>query len=212
MNDSQTKCRTRIKICGITRPTDGAAAAELGADAIGLVFYAPSPRAVTLERAREIATTLPPFVCKVALFVDPEPAYVNEVLAAVPIDLLQFHGDETAADCSRYGMPYIKAARVQPGFDLDLYSCRYPDACGILLDAYLPGRQGGTGTTFDWSMIPSERTKPLILAGGLHAGNVADAVRRVQPYAVDVSGGVEADKGIKDPARMAEFIHEVQHA
>jgi phosphoribosylanthranilate isomerase len=204
--------RTRIKICGITRPDDGLAAAELGADAIGLVFYSPSPRAVTLEQARQIAAALPPFVCKVALFVDPAPAYVNDVLASVPIDLLQFHGDEAAADCNGYGVPYIKAARVQPGFDLDLFTSRYPDACGILLDAYAPDRRGGTGITFDWSLIPEQREKPLLLAGGLHAGNVAEAVRIVRPYAVDVSGGVEADKGIKDPARVAAFIHEVQNA
>ncbi|MEX0951404.1 MAG: phosphoribosylanthranilate isomerase [Gammaproteobacteria bacterium] len=203
--------RTRIKICGITRPEDGVAVAHAGADAIGLVFYAPSPRAVSIAQAQAVAAALPPMVTKVALFVDAEPALVESVLAAVPIDLLQFHGDELPADCDRYAVPYIKVAKLQAGFDLLSYSCRYPNACGILADTYSAAAQGGTGETFDWSLLPPRLDKPLILAGGLTPANVADAVRRVRPFAVDVSGGVEAGKGIKDTAKITAFVNEVQH-
>lgn len=203
--------RTRIKICGITRPGDAVAAAEAGADAIGLVFYPSSPRAVTISQARNICAALPPFVTRVGLFVDSEREAVAEVVAAAPIDLLQFHGAEKAADCEGYGVPYIRAARVQPGFDLDQFTSRYAGACGILLDSYQDGIQGGTGAAFDWSLIPDRRDKPLILAGGLTVENVAGAIRRVRPFAVDVSSGVESAKGIKDVGRIAAFIREVQN-
>ena len=203
--------RTRVKICGITRPEDALVAAMAGADAIGLVFYAPSPRAVTIEQAREICAVLPPFVTRVGLFVNAVRTTVSETIAAVPIDLLQFHGDESAADCEGFGVPYIKAARVQPDFDLELFASRYAGACGILADTYHADIQGGTGKTFDWSLIPGQRTKPLILAGGLTTDNVAAAVRRVHPFGVDVSGGVESSKGIKDATRIAAFIREVNN-
>lgn len=211
MNPAPGQHRPRIKICGITRPVDAVAAAAAGADAIGLVFYPPSPRAVTIEQAREIGEALPPFVTRVGLFVEPDHDMVTETLAAVAIDLLQFHGDEPAADCESYGLPYIKAARVQPDFDLDEFTSRYTGACGILADTYQADVQGGTGKVFDWSLIPARRSKPLILAGGLTPDNVAEAMRRVRPFAVDVSGGVESAKGIKDADRIAAFIREVEN-
>ena len=211
MNPATQTRLTRVKICGITRPADAIAAAAAGADAIGLVFYGPSPRAVTIEQAREICAALPPFVTRVGLFVDADRATVSETIAGVPIDLIQFHGDETVADCEGFGRPYIKVARVQPDFDLDRFTSRYPGACGILADTYQADVQGGTGAVFDWSLIPDRRAKPLILAGGLTVDNVAAAVRRVRPFAVDVSGGVESAKGIKDAARIAAFIREVNN-
>lgn len=211
MNNPRTPTRTRIKICGITRPQDGVAAAVAGADAIGLVFYSSSPRAVTIAQAQAICAELPPFVTRVALFVNAPESNIRAVLAQVPIDLLQFHGEETAADCDIYDRPYVKVARVQPGFDLELFTCRYPKACGILADSYQAGVQGGSGVTFDWSLLSGRGGKPLILAGGLTATNVVAAIRQVQPYAVDVSGGVESAKGIKDAARIAEFIREVEN-
>lgn len=202
--------RTRVKICGITRPDDGQTAARLGADAIGLVFYAPSPRAVTLTQAQAVVAALPPFVSVVALFVDPAPAEVEQVLAAVPVDLLQFHGDEAPEDCRRYGRPYIKAIRMRPGLDVVAEAGRYADARGVLLDTYDPALVGGTGAAFDWSRVPAGLPLPVILAGGLTAANVAQAIKQVRPYAVDVSGGVEAAKGIKDAALLAAFIKEVE--
>lgn len=212
MFDTADPARVRIKICGITRREDALTAAELGADAIGLVFYANSPRAVRTAEARRIAAALPPFIARVGLFVDPEPAEVETVLAEVPLDLLQFHGEESNAGCARYSRPFIKAARMRPGIDLAEFISRYPDACGILVDSYTEDARGGTGRTFDWSLLPRQRAKPLILAGGLTPKNVAAAVRVVAPYAVDVSGGVEAEKGRKDAAKMAAFIQEVRHA
>lgn len=213
MTASTDQHRTRVKICGITRPEDAVAAAAAGADAIGLVFYSPSPRAVTIEQAQEICAALPPFVTRVGLFVNADRATISATLAGVPIDLIQFHGDEIAADCEIFGRPYIKVARVQPDFDfdLDLFTSRYPGACGILADTYQADIQGGTGAVFDWSLIPDRRAKPLILAGGLTPDNVADAVRRVRPFGVDVSGGVESSKGTKDAARIAAFIREVNN-
>jgi len=211
MNPTQAPRRTRVKICGISRPEDAEAAALAGADAIGLVFYEPSPRAVTIERAQAICAVLPPFVTRVGLFVNPEPAMARKVLTSVPIDLLQFHGEETAAECESFGRPYIKAARVQPDFDLDLFISRYAGACGILVDTYQADKQGGTGKVFDWSLIPDRYNKPLILAGGLKADNVADAIRRVQPFGVDVSGGVESAPGIKEAEQILEFIREVNN-
>jgi len=201
--------RTRVKICGITRPEDALAAARAGADAIGLVFYPPSPRAVTRERAREIVQVLPPFVSVVGLFVNAQPAEVRAALAALPIDLLQFHGDEAPEECRIYGRPYIKAVAMAPGVDLQAAARRYVDAAGLLLDTHREGVRGGTGEVFDWSRIPPGLDRPIILAGGLTLENVAAAVQRVRPYAVDVSSGVEVSKGIKDAARIEAFIRGV---
>lgn len=196
----------RVKICGITRVEDALAAAAAGADAIGLVFYARSPRAVDVERARSIIAALPPFVTTVGLFVDMPRTALQHILDHVPLDLLQFHGDESAEQCEGFNRPYIKALRVKPGDDIAARVSEYPGASGILLDAYVEGVPGGTGEAFDWSLIPARLGKPLILAGGLHPANVAEAVRQVRPYAVDVSGGVEAGKGIKDAQKIAAFI------
>lgn len=210
MSTGSLSARTRVKICGITRPEDGLRAALLGADAIGLVFYAPSPRAVSVERAAEIAAALPPFVTRVGLFVDASASEIETVLAGVRLDLLQFHGEETEADCLRFGHPYLKAITMRPGRDVAAALRAYPSASGILLDAYHPAVPGGSGERFDWASVPRERPRSIVLAGGLHPGNVADAVRQVRPYAVDVSSGVEAAKGIKDATKMAEFIRGVQ--
>ena len=203
--------RTRIKICGLTREEDVRAAVSAGADAIGFVFYPPSPRFVSFERAAELARLIPPFVTTVGLFVNAGRDYVENALDAVPLQVLQFHGDETEADCLGYGLPYIKAGRMRPGLDLLKYAASFPCAQGLLLDAFVEG-YGGGGETFDWSLIPSGLPLPLILSGGLHAGNVAEAVRCVQPWAVDVSSGVEAAKGIKDADRITEFVAGVQNA
>lgn len=200
----------RIKICGITRVDDALAAAQAGADAIGLVFHRGSPRAVSVEQARTIAGALPPFVTTVGLFVDAEQATIQSVLEQVPLDLLQFHGDEPDDFCQGFKRPYIKAVRVRPGDDLNALAAQWPGACGILLDSYKPGVPGGTGETFDWSVIPSQRSWRLILAGGLQAQNVRQAIDQTAPWAVDVSGGVEATKGIKDIAKINAFIHEVK--
>ncbi|MBL8436400.1 MAG: phosphoribosylanthranilate isomerase [Zoogloea sp.] len=203
--------RTRIKICGLTREQDVRAAVEAGADAIGFVFYPPSPRYVSFERAAELARLVPPFVSIVGLFVNPERDFVREALGKVPLQVLQFHGDEQETSCLGFGLPYIKAARMRPGLDLLKYAACFPSAQGLLVDAFVEG-YGGGGETFDWSLIPRELPVPLILSGGLHAGNVAEAVQRVQPWAVDVSSGVEAAKGIKDAVRIIEFVAGVQHA
>lgn len=203
--------RTRIKICGLTRENDVDAAVEAGADAIGLVFYPPSPRYVSPARAAELAARIPPFVTTVGLFVNAEPEFVQEVLAEVPLQLLQFHGDEDEAACGRYGRPWIRAARVRPGIDLVEFAACHSSAAGILLDAYVEG-YGGGGKVFDWSLIPAEIGRPLILSGGLDPDNVVDAVRRVRPWAVDVSSGVESGKGIKDAAKIAAFVAGVRHA
>ncbi|MDH4873997.1 phosphoribosylanthranilate isomerase [Pseudomonas sp. BN515] len=200
----------RIKICGITRIEDALAAIAAGADAIGFVFYAKSPRAVTPAQARAIIAALPPFVTTVGLFVDMPRAELARLLTEVPLDLLQFHGDEGPEDCAGYGRPYIKALRVKPGDDVAAAISRYPAASGILLDTYVPGTPGGTGEAFDWSLVPRDAAKPLILAGGLTPENVSDAVRQVRPYAVDVSGGVEASKGIKDAAKIQAFIQQAR--
>lgn len=202
----------RSKICGITRIEDALAAVEAGADAIGLVFYAKSPRAVTVQQARAIIAALPPFISTVGLFVNASPCELNETLDAVPLDLLQFHGDETPEQCEGYHRPYIKALRVQAGDDISA-SCRtYSGASGILLDTYVAGVPGGTGETFDWAMIPSGLSKPIILAGGLTSANVAQAIAQVRPYAVDVSGGVEKSRGIKDHDKIRAFMSAVHGA
>ena len=196
----------RVKICGITRLQDLHAACEAGADALGFVFYEKSPRHVSIATATALVRELPPFVQSVGLFVNAEPAFIEAVLQAVPLDLLQFHGDESAADCMRYGRPYIKAVRVTPSTDLLKCAADFETARGLLLDAYVPGVPGGTGERFDWSLIPPDLPKPVILSGGLTPANVADAVAQVRPWAVDVSSGVEAAKGIKDPHHVAQFI------
>lgn len=196
----------RVKICGITRLQDLHAACEAGADALGFVFYEKSPRHVSMATATALVRELPPFVQSVGLFVNAEPAFIEAVLQAVPLDLLQFHGDESAADCMRYGRPYIKAVRVTPSTDLLKCAADFETARGLLLDAYVPGVPGGTGERFDWSLIPPDLPKPVILSGGLTPANVADAVAQVRPWAVDVSSGVEAAKGIKDPHHVAQFI------
>ncbi len=203
--------RTRIKICGLTRPEDVRAAVAAGADAVGLVFYPPSPRALSFDRAAELVALLPPFVTAVGLFVNPAPSFVAEACARVPLQLLQFHGDETDAECARHGLPWIKAARMRPGVDLVEFAASHPGARGILLDAFVEG-YGGGGKVFDWSLIPAGLDRPIILSGGLDAANVADAVRHVRPWAVDVSSGVEAAKGIKDAAKIAAFVAGVRNA
>lgn len=200
----------RSKICGITRLEDALAAVEAGADAIGFVFYAKSPRAVTAEQARAIIAALPPFVTTVGLFVDMPRAELNALLAQVPLDLLQFHGDEGPADCDGFSRPYIKALRVQAGDDVSAMIARYPAASGILLDTFVAGVPGGTGEAFDWSLVPRQSSKPIILAGGLTSENVRDAIEQVQPYAVDVSGGVEQSKGIKSAEKVHAFIEAVK--
>ena len=201
--------RVRVKICGITRVEDALAAVVQGADAIGLVFYAPSPRAVSIEQAAAIAKQIPAFVSVVGLFVNAEESFVKEVIAQVPLDLLQFHGDETPEQCARYGLPFIKAVRVKS--DTNLVQCAkdYSASRALLLDTYTEGVAGGTGHVFDWGLIPPDLNKPVVLAGGLTAENVAAAIQQVKPYAVDVSGGVEASKGIKDAAKIAAFMQQV---
>lgn len=201
--------RTRVKICGITRVEDALAAARAGADAIGLVFYARSPRAVSVARAGEIVAALPPFVTAVGLFVDAAAADIRAVLKQVPLALLQFHGDEPPEQCRAHALPYIKAVRLRPEDDLAERARPYGDAAAILADAYLEGVPGGTGRTLDWSRLTGRLARPLILAGGLTPDNVAAAVAKVRPWAVDVSGGVEAGPGRKDAAKIAAFIQEV---
>jgi phosphoribosylanthranilate isomerase len=204
--------RIRAKICGITRVEDALAAATSGADAIGLVFYEKSPRHISAKAAAEIVASLPPFVNAVGLFVDAPTDQVRTVLDSVRLDLLQFHGDETPAYCKAFDFPYIKALRVRPGTNLIQYATDFASAKALLLDAYQEGVAGGTGQTFDWNLIPHDLPKPVILAGGLQADNVREAIRRVHPYAVDVSGGVEMEKGIKDAAKIAAFMRGVLDA
>lgn len=201
---------TRVKICGLTRPEDIDAAVSLGADAIGLVFYQPSPRSVTLERARILARRVPAFVSLTGLFVNPEPEAVERVLQTVPLDLLQFHGDETPEFCASFGRRWIKAIRVKEAGQVEQAFMDYSDASGLLVDAWDPDRYGGTGRSFNWSLIPAERPMPLILAGGLSSANVAGAIEQVRPWAVDVSGGVESGKGVKDASKLSEFFNEVR--
>jgi phosphoribosylanthranilate isomerase len=219
-----TSRRTRVKICGITRVADGLAACNAGADAVGLVFWRGTPRVVDVARAQEIAAALPPFVTRVGLFVDPAPAEVRAVLAAVPLDVLQFHGSEPPDLCRAFGRPYLKAVAMKDGVDLVECGIRYGDASGLLFDAFRPGDlPGGTGHTFDWSLLaPAVQARlpaPVILSGGLDPANVGEAIRMVRPWAVDVSSGVEergpdgrARRGIKDAARIAAFIEGVRNA
>jgi len=204
--------RTRVKICGITREQDVREVAANGADAIGLVFYENSPRNVAVEQARVLAASTPAFVTTTALFKDADADFVRQVLSVVAIDLLQFHGSESADFCRQFERPYIKALGMLGEVDIESRVKYYEDARGILLDAHAPGADGGTGERFDWNAIPSGLSDRLILAGGLHPGNVCDAIRTTRPYAVDVSSGVEADKGIKSAKLIAEFINEVSRA
>lgn len=207
---------TAIKICGITRVEDALAAAYCGANAIGFVFYDKSPRFVTPARAAELMHALPPFVMSVGLFVDAAVSAVTQTLAIARVDLLQFHGDESAAYCRQFGMPYLKALRVRPGLDLLQYALDYHDAKALLLDAWVEGMQGGTGATFDWALIPKNLSLPVVLSGGLTPENVTRAIHSVRPWAVDVSSGVEvsgmAGKGIKDAAKIAAFVSGVRNA
>lgn len=202
---------TRIKICGITSKTDALMAEAAGADAIGLVFYVPSSRYVTINQAKEIATAVGPFLTLVGLFVDAEAGFVREVLSQVPLQLLQFHGEETPEYCESFQRPYMKALRMQPGLDVNAEINHYSTAAGILLDAYRPGVPGGTGETFDWQRVPQSAIKPLILAGGLTPDNVAEAVVSTQVYGVDVSGGVELSPGKKDPNKISTFINNARY-
>jgi len=203
---------TAVKICGITRAEDGRAAAYCGAHAIGLVFHPPSPRNVSVAQARAIVQALPPFITVVGLFVDASATTVRNTLAQVPLQLLQFHGDEPPEFCADFGLPHIKAVRVTPEADLVKYAHAYRDAKALLLDAYVEGVHGGTGAVFDWRLIPEHLPLPVILSGGLNPDNVAEAIRAVRPWAVDVSSGVEAAKGIKDRAKIAAFIAGVRNA
>lgn len=202
--------RTRVKICGITRPEDAAEAARLGVDAIGLVFYEKSPRNVSLGQARAACESLSGFVTVVSLFLNPEAALVEKVLSELPVDLIQFHGKETADFCRSFGRPYIKSLGMAEGVDLASQSRHYPDARGLLLDSHETGAAGGTGKTFNWDAIPAEYRSSVILAGGLKPANVAQAIRTVRPYAVDLSSGVEAAPGIKDAALMAQLMKEIK--
>ena len=204
--------RTRIKICGLSRESDVEAAVEAGADAIGLVIWERSPRHVAPERAADLARGLPAFVTPTLLFVNAAPAQVAHAVERVPHALLQFHGDETPADCARFGRPYIKAERVNRESDLLKCAADFEAARGLLLDAWVPGMPGGTGERFDWSLIPPALPKPVILSGGLTPDNVTEAVRRVRPWAVDVSSGVEVTKGIKDAYLIAQFIAKAKTA
>ncbi|UOA08804.1 phosphoribosylanthranilate isomerase [Methylobacter sp. S3L5C] len=200
--------RTRVKICGFTRVEDAVYAAYLGVDAIGLVFYPPSPRHVEIEQAIKIVNALPAFTSVVALFVDEQEARIREVLAQVPIDCLQFHGDEPAKACRIYGKRYIKALRMKDGIDISALAEHYHDAAGLLLDAFHADAKGGTGNQFDWALIPAQCSLPIILAGGLNETNAKQAVQTVKPYALDISSGVEVKKGVKDSLKMAAFINQ----
>ena len=204
--------RTRIKICGITRQEDADVAVAAGADALGFVFYAPSPRNVSVEQASEVIRGLPAFVTSTALFVNAEPEFVQRVIDETGIDLLQFHGDEDVAYCEQFSRPYMKAIRMKPEVDVAAECQRYSSASAVLLDAYRPGVPGGTGESFDWDRIPAEVRSSIVLAGGLNPDNIRRAVETVCPFAVDVSGGVEASKGIKDKEKVEKFTQEVNRA
>lgn len=207
-----TMQRARVKICGITLVEDALNAVNSGADAIGLVFYAPSPRAVSIEQAQEIVSAIPPFVSVVGLFVNAPKAEIENILSQVHLDILQYHGDETPEDCMQINLPYYKAIRVKADTNLLQYAIDFKSAKALLLDTYSDAAVGGTGQTFDWKLIPDNLSKPIILAGGLTPDNVNQAIMQVRPYAVDVSGGVELSKGIKDADKMAAFMRGVRNA
>ena len=202
---------TRIKICGITRAQDALAAANSGAQMIGLVFCERSPRYLAPQNASRLAAELPLSLERVGLFVNPDVQQVHNSMHLAALDILQFHGEEDEQFCAQFGRPYWKAVRVRPGVDLLQCAARYKNAQGLLLDAYVEGTHGGTGTSFDWNLIPHNLPLPVILSGGLNAHNVARAIKQVRPYAVDVSSGVEASKGIKDAAKIAAFVKEVNN-
>ena len=204
--------RTRIKICGITRPEDALCAVHSGADAIGLVFYPPSPRAVTIEQAREVASVVPPLVTLVALFVDATAQEIARVLESVPVGLIQFHGNEDAAFCGQFHRPWIKAIRIKDDLDVAAACGAYDAASGVLLDAWQEGVPGGTGKTFEWSRAEGRTSLPVVLAGGLNSSNVGSAIKTLGPWAVDVSGGVEVSPGIKDAGKIEQFIAAVRVA
>jgi phosphoribosylanthranilate isomerase len=201
---------TRIKFCGMTRIEDVRLAAELGVDAIGMVFVPGTPRAVDVRQAARLVAAVPPFVATVGLFLDADPAVIDAVLAEVPLDLIQFHGSESPEACASHGRPWIKALAMGGPVDLDVQLSRYAGARGVLLDAHRAGERGGRGEVFDWSLIPADVARRIVLAGGLGPHNVAAAVRTVRPWAVDVSSGIESAPGIKDPARMEAFVREVE--
>jgi len=205
-----TPARTRIKICGLRDPEHARIAAQAGADAVGLVFYGPSPRFVQVEEAAAVAAVLPPYVAAVGLFVNASEEEVRAILAKLRLDLLQFQGDEPPEFCARFGVPFVRAVRMEAGVDLVEYARRFKGARALLLDAHVPGTPGGTGRMFDWSGIPASLPMPIILSGGLTPANVAGAIREVKPWAVDVSSGVEAARGAKDPRKIVEFIRSVQ--
>lgn len=202
--------RTRIKICGLTQVSDAVAAANLGVDAIGLVFYPPSPRHVSIEQAVKIVNALPAFVTVVALFVDEQEARISEVLNQVSIDCIQFHGDESVESCRIYNKPYVKAIKMKQGLDVIALAKQYNDASALLLDADHPRIKGGSGSKFNWCLVPENCSLPIILAGGLSVDNVKQAIKSVKPYALDVSSGVESARGIKDIAKMTAFIQQIK--
>lgn len=204
--------RTRVKICGITRVEDALSAVCAGADAIGLVFYAPSPRCVSVVQAQKIVAAMPPFVSVVGLFVNASTAEIQSILSQLHLDVIQFHGDETPAQCAQINLPYYKAIRVKPDTNLLQCAIEFNAAKALLLDAYSEQAYGGTGHTFDWNLIPNNLPKPIILAGGLDANNVANAIQQARPYAVDVSGGVELTKGIKSAGMIAAFMQAVKES
>jgi len=204
--------RTRVKICGITRPDDALAAIDAGADAIGLVFWEPSVRAVTLQQAELICAQIPAFVSIVALTVNADALLLQQLANELPIDLFQYHGGETPEQCQQLGRPYIKALRMRPELDLGAEMLRFSSAKSILLDAYKKGVPGGTGEVFNWQLIPVEYRSRIILAGGLTAANIEQAITEVRPYAVDISGGVELSAGIKDRVKLNDFFSGVGRA
>lgn len=204
--------RTRVKMCGMTRYADVQVAVEAGADALGIVFYSNSPRAVSVRQAEEAVKNIPPFVSKIALFVNPDPNEVFDVLDRLPIDAIQFHGDEPPDFCRQFDRPYIKAIRVRPDTDFNSIENAYADASALLLDAYDADQYGGTGQPFNWNLLPDQCKLPIVLAGGLNAANVTQAIEQTRPYAVDVSSGIEASKGIKDPEKIIAFMNEVKRA
>lgn len=204
--------QTRIKICGITTADDARAAVDHGADAIGLVFYARSPRSVTVQQAQQIVAAVPPFITVVALFVDEPADGISRILSSVPVDLVQFHGDETPAFCQQFGRPWIKALRVRPGVELEALCKDYQAGRGILLDSWQDGVPGGTGKSFDWDLAARTLPLPVVLAGGLNEDNVGEAMARLRPAAVDVSGGVERAPGVKDSGKIERFVAAVRAA
>lgn len=202
--------RTRIKICGLREPEHARIAADAGADAVGLVFYDQSPRNVAIDDAARVIEALPPYVMAVGLFVNQGAEAIRSILSQVRLDLLQFQGDEAPGFCESFGRPYVRAVRMEKGVDLVEWRRQFPGAKALLVDAHVPGQRGGTGQVFDWGVIPASHPAPLILSGGLTAGNVGRAIREVRPWAVDVSSGVESSRGVKDPAKIVEFIRSVQ--